>query len=166
MENSSNSWRKLIRFCVGGSILVLSGVFLDCKRPHPKLTITFTGTGDSTSSTQAPPADAPEDKGKLIIGNHDLLEWRNNSDTDTLVCMVETDLDGRAFAATFFYVPIGSSVFSGPVRPHAKSSNPSVYDHTFTWISDPSSSPVDDCGKPSVNGENKFPHKPIPIPLQ
>jgi len=164
MENSNISGRKLILFCVGAPLLVMAGMYRDClPQPHPKLIITFTGTGtgDKIESAQTPAEGAPD--GYLNKSNHDLLEWRNKSDTDLLVCMVDPDPGGRAFVSTFFYVPMGSSVMSGPVRHDATPSVVGTNEHKYTFVNDPPDNDQDNCARDPLTGHWRYPQKPISV---
>lgn len=140
MEKPINTAWKRILLCPGAFLLVLSASFLACKGPHPKYTVTISGSNGSYGSSNSPAGAVT-----LTRGNHDMVEWRNKSDADMLVCIDQpSDPAGRAFAPTFMYVPMGGSAFSGPVRTGAKLSTEG-YIHGYSFDPDPTSTPVDAC---------------------
>jgi len=119
-----------MRFWAGVFLVVLVAVFLACKPTHqtqpappPKVTVTFTTDANGKLAWTIPPSALDHTKG-------DLLEWRNNSVTDVLVCMKDPDPPGRAFVPTSFAVPVGTSV-PVRVRSGAKPTISGKYEHEF-----------------------------------
>lgn len=117
------------------------------RRPAKQKIFPIRITGKTTADGKPHYDTKPDPAGPLVKGQIHMVKWINKSDVDMLVCTA-TD-NSRSFMPTFFFVPKGGHVISGPLRCEAtgaSQSEPTGHKHEYNFAPDPPDKPVEDCG--------------------